>query len=331
MAGTAWAKVNINTADLAELDTIPEVGPSTAAKIIAYREANGNFQTIEDIMKVSGIKEATFAKLRDFITVGDESADEEPEEPDADAPDTLPEAGSLSSHSGAKELTALEKKAPFEIGAGRKRIAVVGAPVDFEAAVNKSAAQTRFEWSFGDGATVRGRKATHRYLFPGVYSVVVKGRLDSEEAVARTEVEVIEPLLAVTLIDGAVKIKNPTKQEINLGGWRLAAGERSFVIPADTLLLPGGATIIPTEISKLKTGNQETLVLQNPLGRAAATDQSKAEKILALQTQLVQARAQLAKLAEARPLTQLSTTSLSVIELPRQPSWWENYLNEIFR
>lgn len=66
---TAASKVNINTADEKELDTLPGIGAATAIDIISYRENTGPFDTIEDIMKVPGIKESRFAKLRDLITV----------------------------------------------------------------------------------------------------------------------------------------------------------------------------------------------------------------------------------------------------------------------
>ncbi len=66
---TITGKVNINTATAAELDTLPGVGPATAQKIISYRQSSGGFKKIEDIMKVSGIKQATFNKLKDKITV----------------------------------------------------------------------------------------------------------------------------------------------------------------------------------------------------------------------------------------------------------------------
>lgn len=61
--------VNINTADSAQLMTLSGIGQTRADAIIAYREANGNFQKIEDIMKVSGIKEGAFNKIKDRITV----------------------------------------------------------------------------------------------------------------------------------------------------------------------------------------------------------------------------------------------------------------------
>lgn len=61
--------VNINTASAEELCTLPGIGASRAADIVRYREKNGAFQTIEDIMKVSGIKQNAYDKLCDKITV----------------------------------------------------------------------------------------------------------------------------------------------------------------------------------------------------------------------------------------------------------------------
>lgn len=61
--------VNINTATEEELCTLPGIGASRAADIVRYREKNGNFQTPEDIMKVSGIKQNAYDKLCDKITV----------------------------------------------------------------------------------------------------------------------------------------------------------------------------------------------------------------------------------------------------------------------
>lgn len=62
-------KVNINTADQAQLDTLPGIGPAYAQRIIQYREINGPFKTIEDIKQVSGIGDKRFEQLKDLITV----------------------------------------------------------------------------------------------------------------------------------------------------------------------------------------------------------------------------------------------------------------------
>ena len=61
--------VNLNTADVAALMTLPGIGESRAKAIISYREQQGAFTKIEDIMKISGIKQAAFSKIKDKITV----------------------------------------------------------------------------------------------------------------------------------------------------------------------------------------------------------------------------------------------------------------------
>lgn len=61
--------ININTASEAELMTLPGIGQSRAKDIINYRVKNGLFESIDDIMKVSGIKEAAFEKIKDLIKV----------------------------------------------------------------------------------------------------------------------------------------------------------------------------------------------------------------------------------------------------------------------
>lgn len=62
--------ININTASTEELDKLPGVGPSTAQKIISYRESNGLFASIDDIKNVSGIGDAMFNDIKELITVG---------------------------------------------------------------------------------------------------------------------------------------------------------------------------------------------------------------------------------------------------------------------
>ncbi len=61
--------ININRATEAELMEIPSIGSAKAKRIIAYRETAGPFSCIEDIMKVSGIGEDTFTKIKEYITV----------------------------------------------------------------------------------------------------------------------------------------------------------------------------------------------------------------------------------------------------------------------
>lgn len=62
-------KVNINTADAAALETLPRVGPAMAERIIAWRDANGRFTAIEDLMNVTGIGDKTFEAMKDLVTL----------------------------------------------------------------------------------------------------------------------------------------------------------------------------------------------------------------------------------------------------------------------
>ena len=66
---TPGGLINLNTADAATLETLPEVGPALAGRIIDWREANGGFGAVEDLKQVSGIGEKTFAALEDLVTV----------------------------------------------------------------------------------------------------------------------------------------------------------------------------------------------------------------------------------------------------------------------
>ena len=67
--GAVGGKVNLNTADQAALETLPRVGPALADRIIAWREQNGRFASIDDLMSVTGIGEKTFEGLRELVTV----------------------------------------------------------------------------------------------------------------------------------------------------------------------------------------------------------------------------------------------------------------------
>jgi competence protein ComEA len=69
VAGVAGAKVNLNTATTDQLDTLPRVGPAMAQKIVQWREQNGRFASIDDLMNVSGIGQKTFDGLKDLVTI----------------------------------------------------------------------------------------------------------------------------------------------------------------------------------------------------------------------------------------------------------------------
>ena len=68
-APTASAPLNINTATSAQLETLPGLGKAVAERIVEYRDKNGNFKKVEDLMNVKGIGEKSFLKLKPLITV----------------------------------------------------------------------------------------------------------------------------------------------------------------------------------------------------------------------------------------------------------------------
>ncbi len=68
-AGAGDGRVNLNTAEVAELDTLPRIGPALAERIIAWREDNGRFTSVEDLLAVPGIGEKMLAGLRDMVTL----------------------------------------------------------------------------------------------------------------------------------------------------------------------------------------------------------------------------------------------------------------------
>src|SRR5512146_651213 len=67
---TASALINLNTATAEQLDALPGVGPKIAGRIIEYRQKNGPFKKVEDLMNVKGIGEKAFLKMKNRLTVG---------------------------------------------------------------------------------------------------------------------------------------------------------------------------------------------------------------------------------------------------------------------
>ena len=66
---TNLGKVPINRADETELDTLPGIGPALAKAIVEYREENGGFSSLEELMEVPGIGEKKFAELKDRVSL----------------------------------------------------------------------------------------------------------------------------------------------------------------------------------------------------------------------------------------------------------------------
>ena len=66
---SASGPVNLNTATVAQLESLPGIGKSTAERILEYRQKSGGFKKVEDLMNVRGIGEKSFLKLKPLVTV----------------------------------------------------------------------------------------------------------------------------------------------------------------------------------------------------------------------------------------------------------------------
>ena len=73
-AASSTAVVNINTATQAQLESLPGLGAKAAERILEYRQKNGQFKKVEDLMNVKGIGEKSFLKLKPRLTVTDKAA-----------------------------------------------------------------------------------------------------------------------------------------------------------------------------------------------------------------------------------------------------------------
>lgn len=73
-AAAPVSTVNVNTATVDQFEALPGIGPSTAKRIVTFREKNGPFKKLEDLMNVQGIGEKSFLKLRPHLTLGQADA-----------------------------------------------------------------------------------------------------------------------------------------------------------------------------------------------------------------------------------------------------------------
>ena len=73
--------INLNTATIAQLETLPGIGPNTAKSIVDFRNHSGPFQRVEDLLAIKGISKSKLEKLRPYVTVGPTAPNRHPDSP----------------------------------------------------------------------------------------------------------------------------------------------------------------------------------------------------------------------------------------------------------
>ncbi len=265
---SALALVNINTATLDELDTLPGVGPATAQKIIDARP----FSSVGDIEQVAGIGgpgTKTYDDIIGLITISGDTTVTTEEEDKSEDDDISAVSSSQTKDSGKKvvyPVTGLKITAPA--------IAHVNELVEFiaEPSDGRKGRLVRYHWNFGDGTTSDTASPVHSYKYPGTYVVIVESYYLKEERVSRHEIEVLPVTISISSdVSGAVTITNNGKEEINLHGMTVG-GRGEFIFPKHSILMPGKSiTVTPTDSSK---SDNHLAVLRDSAGAIVASEKS---------------------------------------------------------
>lgn len=200
------------------------------------------------------------------------------------ATSTTTTSNANSSSSGSQSYSSVSSYASvnipkevvlFNVNAGRNRFGSVGDSFAFRAVVEKSEGlmnPTFFAWSFGDGTTATGQYVAHSYEFPGEYVVVLNANSGGDEAVAEAYVQVVVPNIFLSpVISDYVEVWNKSSNEINLNGWILKSGRKSFTFPKDTIILGGHKTIFPLSVIKLPLALGGVVSIYNALGNGIAS------------------------------------------------------------
>lgn len=189
---------------------------------------------------------------------------------------TAPSGGSGSSGSSINPV-------PLKAEAGADVVAEIAQTIKFNAAASQGA--TTYKWYLGDGAIQDGLEATHVYKFPGTYLVTLEVTNGTETSWDQLRVSIFggravinEFFTATASSTGQwLEIFNPTSGTLDLSGWIIEAGGKSFTVPPFVIIPAGSYLVLSNEIMGLNFGQPGKIDLKYPNG--LVVDEVVLEKI----------------------------------------------------
>lgn len=255
----ATSLVNINTANVATLDSLPYISKVKAQNIVDYRNTNGVFNKIEDIENVDGIKSGVFSHIEDLITVGSVGS-EESNTASISNSDTVNTFKSSTDKNVSTSQSRAEKYTPpptsLFVSIASPKTALVEVPIIFKASVqtNNGAkdSSVHVRWSFGDGSSSEGRVVSKLYHYVGTYRVVAIASDGSVSARSEVTVSVKHSHVRISAISGeGITLSNDTNTELDLSNWRITSSGGVFRIPEGMTILATSSVLIPFNVMNL--------------------------------------------------------------------------------
>ena len=272
LSAGATTLVNINTADLATLETLPGVGASIAQSIIDNRP----YVSTSEVSKASGIGDpgsSSYEKIINLITIDGQTQTQNTQQTQTST--TSDSQTQTQTQPQPQASGSLPPQVTAEISLEGAAIAGGGATFGgaaFDADGDVILSGVRYMWNFGDGATADGQRVQHTYAYPGTYDAVLTVAYNYSSAQAQLTVTTTQPAVTLTVeTDGSLTVVNKSSDDLDIGGWTLTDGAHTFMIPADTTVLAGGGVRFAPGITGVVGGTSDVLLYPNGTRAASAT------------------------------------------------------------